>query len=261
MRQKAFDISSVFVLSVLATIITIVVRSNVLVSVLLFFGLPSAYLALRNPRILNKGLVFALLLSVPLSFFVDTLAAINGSWIVPNSVFPFRIFGVATIEVYLFGLLWVLYAVLFYEHFFENGQTGGVMSARIMYLACLCFTLPLYVIAGLLFDNSLLYIPYFYALVGIALVVIPLVVFLSLYPFFWRRFLLTGLHFFFLLFLFEIAALATGQWTFPGKDFIGFVRVFGYQFPVEELIVWMCLATAALLAYYEYFADDRSLGT
>jgi hypothetical protein len=259
MRLKELDVISVLVFPILAATVTVLVRTDLLVSVLMFFGLPATYITLRNPGIFKKSLAFAFLVSIPLSLFVDTLAAINGSWIVPNSVFHFKIFGVATIEVYLFGLLWVLYTILFYEHFFAGGQRGDRMSSHIIYFICLSITLIAYVVVGFLFNNDLLYIPYFYAIVGIILVVIPLILFLAFYPFFWRRFLLVGVYFFFLLFLFEIAALATGQWMFPGIDFVDLVQIFGFRIPIEEVIIWMLFATVSLLSYYEIFGDDRLL--
>ncbi|HEV2693366.1 MAG TPA: hypothetical protein VG347_10770 [Verrucomicrobiae bacterium] len=229
---------------------------ELLISILMYFGLPSAYLALRNPFVFKKCLMFALLMSIPLSFFVDTLAAINESWVVPNSVFNFRFFGVSTIEVYLFGLLWVLYAVLFYEYFFFNRRPISVMSPRIAYFACLSLALILYVMFGFLFATRLLYIPYFYLLVGVAFVIIPLVAFIWVHPYFSSRFIGAGLFFFFLLCSFEIAALSTNQWTFPGTEFVGFVQIYKLRFPIEEVVIWMCLATPSLLSYYEYFGAN-----
>ena len=260
MALKRLGIILVIVLPILAAVITVVLRTDLLVSILMFFGVPTVYLTIRNPGIFKKSLVFALLLSVPLSVFVDTLAAINGSWVIPASVFPFRLFGVATVEVYLFGLLWVLYAILCYEHFLDGGQRGDTLSSQIRYLGWISVALLIYVGAGVLFDNELLHIPFFYILVGIVLVVIPLIVFIVYYPVFWRTFAIIGVYFFYLLSLFELAALATGQWIFPGSDFIGFVRLFGLRMPIEEVAIWMLLATASLLSYYEFFGDNRSIG-
>src|SRR5882672_11159816 len=95
-----------------ATLATILGRADLLTSVLMFFGLPATYLALREPHLLRRCLPFALTISVPLSLFFDTLAAINGAWVVPKSILQFRFFGVASVEVYLFGLLWTLFATM-----------------------------------------------------------------------------------------------------------------------------------------------------
>ena len=256
MVLKRIDVGVVTMLPILAAVVTVVEQPALLVSVVMFFGVPSAYLAIRNPGILKKSLVFAFVISVPLSLFVDTLAAIDKSWIVPQSLFPFRFFGLASVEVYLFSFLWVLHAILFYEHFFDGGRRDDQISVRIRYLIYLSIALVSYVIWGILLDPAILSIRYFYALVSIVLLVIPLFLFLIRYPIFWRNFLLVQLYFFFLLLLFEMGALTAGQWTFPGTDYIGWISVFGLGFPLEELVFWMSLATASLLAYYEFFGDD-----
>lgn len=257
MGLKIFDWASVFILPVFATIIIIIVQADLLVSILMFFGFPSLYLAIRNPSVFRKCFTFATLVSLPLSLFVDTLAAINGSWIISKSLFTFRFFGVATVEVYFFSLLWALYVILFYEHFIVGERHNGKMSSRIVYFNLLSLALLVYVFVGVSFNNNLLYIPYFYLVIGVGLVIVPLIVFLWFYPGFIRRFFVVGLYFFFLLFCFEIAALTTKQWAFPGTEFIGFIQLFQYRIPIEEVIIWMCFASASLLSYYEYFGDDQ----
>ncbi len=257
MKSPKTDIAVLICIPILATLVTFIFRTNLFISIILFFAIPSAYLASRNPGIFKKSFTFAFLLSIPLSLCIDALAAVNGSWVVPTSVFPFKFFGVATVEVYLYGLLWVLYAVLFYEHFFDKGRKGDRISPHIKSLRYLSAALVLYVCMAFVIDRDLLYIPFFYLVSGICLVIIPLALFLYRYPVFIRRYIILGIYFFFVLFLFEIAAIYAGQWIFPGPDFIGFINLFGFQFPAEELIIWMVAATAALLSYYEFFADDR----
>lgn len=257
MGLKKLDLTMVLILPVLAAVFTVTIGTGLFVSIMMFFGAPTAYLTMRNPGIFKKSFAFAVFLSIPLSVFVDTLAAINGSWVIPESLFPFRFFGVATVEVFLFGLLWVLYAIIFYEHFFDGGQRSDTLSEQMRYLHWFSGALITYVVVGVLFAGYLLRIPYFYAAAGVVLVVTPLSVFIYAYPFFWKRFVLIIAYFFYLLLLFEIVALATGQWVFPGPDFIAFVDLLGFRVPIEELVIWMLLSTASLLAYYEYFGDDR----
>ncbi len=256
MKSKDVDMLAMLVLPTIATWITVTFDTNLFVSVFLFLALPSLYLILRNPGIARKSVIFALLFSVPLSLFVDTLAAINGAWVVPDTVFPFHILGVSTVEVYLYGLFWVLFSVLFYEHFFDKGNRRDKFSPITKYLIYLFIILSLLVVTFFFANESWLYIPYMYFLVGTIFVFLPVVVFLFYYPQFFRRYVVIALYFFFVLLTFELAALHNEQWIFPGQ-FIGFIQVYGYRFPIEELIVWMLLATPALLAWYEFFADDR----
>src|SRR3989339_447213 len=101
--SKKIDALAIIFLPILASIIILLLKTDlVVISVILFFGLPSLYIAIRNPGIILKSSIFAFLFSWPLSLFVDTLAAIDGSWIIPHTIFPFKFFGVATVEVYIY---------------------------------------------------------------------------------------------------------------------------------------------------------------
>lgn len=258
MKSVILDAAVILILPILAAATTIVFSTNLFVSVLLFLALPALYLLLRNPDLARKSIFFALLFSIPLSLFVDTLAAINGAWIVPETIFPIRILGVSTIEVYLFGLFWVLFSVLFYEYFFDKGKKGDGFSPTVKYLIYFFIVLSLSVVAVFFSNAEWLRIPYVYFIMGTGFVIIPVAIFLFRYPKFLGRYLMIGLYFFSILLLFEIVALHNKQWIFPGQ-FIGFVQVYGYQFPIEELVIWMIFATPALLSWYEFFADDRKI--
>ena len=242
-----------------AAVLTLTYQPNLLISTVLFFGLPSLYIIANNPGICGKSLTFAFFFSIPLSLFVDALAAADGSWVVRQSILPWRALGVATVEVYVYGLLWVLFAVLFYEHFFDRGRKGDRVSPRIKYLAYLFVVLVFLVSVIFLEDKALPKVPYFYSLLGSVFVVPPVVIFIFRHSAFLRRFALIGVYFFFFLLLFELVALTTDLWSFPGNDFVGFVSLLGCRFPIEEVLFWMCAGTPSLLVYYEVFADDRRL--
>lgn len=258
-KKKSFDVWVLVALPILAAIVTVILSTNKFTSTLLFFGLPILYLIWKNPSIFKKSFAFAFLFSIPLSIFIDTLAVFDGGWYIPESVVPFRLFGVATFEVYLFGLLWVLFAILFYEYFFDR-HTKRDWFPRVYRRLFYLFTFLIMGVTVLFFIKpSLLVIPYFYTWVSVIFVVSSLVWFLMRQPKFLKRFTIQGVYFFFVLLLFEVVALQVGQWTFPGKHFIGWINLFGYSFPFEELVFWMILATPSLLAYYEFFADDKKL--
>ncbi len=260
MKPKRIDAALVVFFPVLATFLTLALKTNFLVSILLFFGLPSAYLAIRNRGILGKSVIFAFCFGTIFWLLLDPLATINGAWIITGTVFPIKIFGIITIENYIFALLWTLYATIFYEHFFDRGRKGDPISPRIRYPLYL-FSAVITIITMLFYAHaSWLYIPYFYLSAGLILAIIPLIIFLCEFPFFLKRFFALGAYFAFLLFLFEIAALRNGQWSFPGNNFIGSITLFGCSFPLEELLIWIVAATPGLISYYEFFADDRKAG-
>ncbi|MDE2037811.1 MAG: hypothetical protein KGI69_01135 [Patescibacteria group bacterium] len=255
---KTADTVVLVLLPLSAAAATIAYGADKFIATTLFFGLPIAYLTIRRPGIFRKSLIFAFFFSLPLSIFVDTLAVYDGAWYVPHSIAPFRLFGAATLEIYWFGLLWVLLAVLFYEHL--SGQSiSRPFSPAYRWLLALFALLVIIVPVLYLIDAALLAIPYFYLWMSLVFVMPMLVWFLVRYPAFLPRFISAGAYFSFLLLLFELTALHQGLWTFPGKHFIGWIELFGYRFPLEEFVFWIIFATPSLLAYYEYFADDRKL--
>jgi len=259
--SKRTDVLVLIILPILAAAVTIYLNTNLLViSVLLFFILPSMYIAFSDPGIFWKSFKFAILFSIPMMLFVDTIAAINGAWIIPVTIFPFKLFGISTVDNYFFALGWALFAVLFYEHFFDKVHHGQKISKQIRNLmygfAVLCFGL----IVIFYRDQNLLKIPYFYFFLGLFFVFAPLMAFLLHYPKYIQRFGILALYFFFTLMLYEISALRTGEWFFSGR-YIGYVQILSYRFPLEEFFFWMLIATPSLLAYYEFFADHNKLNS
>ena len=193
-------------------------------------------------------------------FFMDTMAAINGSWIIPVTVFPFKFFRVSTIEVYIFGFTWALYAVLFYEHFFDKVHHGGKISRQFKYALYIFLTLSLPIILIYFSDRRLLNVPYFYFITGILFILLPLALFLFRYPKYLPRFAILAIYFFLVLIVYEITALKTGEWIYVGR-YLGYVQLFNYKFPFEEFFFWTILCTPALLSYYEFFADHKKLNS
>ena len=260
MKVTKIDITIMLIVPIVAYIVVVSLKKDLLLlSSLLFFGLPALYISLRNVGLVWKSFLFALLFSIPMSIFVDTLSALNGSYVIPKTIFPFKILGISTLELYIFSFLWVFFSVLFYEHFFDHGKKGDRISKHIKgflyFVGILCST-----VVFLFYTNKAwLYIPYFYLILGILFLLLPLAGFLLYYPKFIPRFVVISLYFFYFLMIYEMAALKTHEWFFVG-EYVGYVTISGYSFPLEELLIWMIVATPALLAYYEYFADDRKLG-
>lgn len=259
MKRKNLDLYTLIVLLILAGILTVAFSVTKFVSIFLFFGLPCLYLIWRNRQIFKKSFTFAFLFSIPLSVFVDTLATLDGSWYVPHSIVPFRLFGVATFEVWLFGLLWVLFVILFYKHFFDHKKASDQFPKKFRKLLYLFAILITAVVITYILRPTLLVIPYFYNWFSLTFVVSPLILFLASRPKFLPRFALQGIYFFITLLIYELAALQVGLWSFPGHHFIGWVNIFGCRFPFEELVFYMIFATPSFLAYYEYFGDDKEL--
>ena len=254
--MKKVDILIVIICPIIATIATVLFSTNLFISIFLYFGLPSLYIAIRNPGIITKSLSFALIFFIPLSLFFDTLSAINGAYIISNSIFPFRIFGISTIELYIYAFFWILFPILFYEHFLDRGKKKDTLSSWTKYLFYGITVLASAVVVFLYANPDLLHIPYCYFIMALFFIFITLVAFLLYYPKLILKYVFVACYFFFFMFIFELAALHNHQWIFPGQ-FIGMVSILHYQFPFEEFFFWMIFGTPAILMYYELFADDR----
>jgi hypothetical protein len=255
-QPHKIDIVLIILFPVLAAILTFIFKTNFLISTFLFFGIPSFYLSLRKPGIVFKSLVFSAIFAIPFGFMIDYLAVVDKSWIIPTSVFNFRLFGLTTLDGLIWGILYIFFIVMFYEYFLDFGKRGDTVSKNIKYLFSFLLVLLIVFFALMFVNPKSLQIEYFYLKSGITIGLIPLLIFLSFFPRFWKKYVIIGVYFFGASLLHELTALYVGQWIFPGKHFIGFIEMFGLRFPFEELFFWMILCAVSVLSYYEFFADD-----
>lgn len=250
------DLFLVVLFPVAAAILTLVFQTNFLTTTLLFFGAPSVYLSFRRPGIVPKSLIVAML-SIPFVVIIDYLGVLNKSWYIPTTVFGFRLLDVIVIEQFVWGYLWAFSAIIFYEYFLDFGKRSDSISKNIKYLATFTLTLLAVFFLFLFIRPGLLHIEYFYLKGGVVLIFLPLITFLTFFPKFLAKYLKVGVYFFGLSLLFELVALHTHQWTFPGQSFIGFITLFGLRLPFEEVLVWFVLGVSGALSYYEFFVDDK----
>ncbi len=255
-KTKRIDIAIIVVLPILAAFFTYLFRLNLFITAFLFLGLPGIYLSFRNPSIIKKSLIFSVA-GLPFLMAVDYLATIDGSWFIPQSIFGYRIFGVITIDITIWWVLLIYFVIMMYEHFFDFGKKTDRFSKNFKYFLVIILLVGLVFIAFLFTSPYLLHINYFYLKAGIVLMLLPLLGFISYFPKILLKFLKISVYFFGLYLLYELVGLSTGQWTFPGQNFIGFITIFNIRFPYEEFLFWMVFGVSGLLTYYEFFADDR----
>jgi hypothetical protein len=254
--MKKLDIILLIVLPVMSVFLSLQINANFLTSTLLFFGLPSLWLSIRTPQKINKTLLFAFIFSIPLGIVIDYVATIDGSWLVPHTVFPFRLFGVIPIEDLIWAFFLAYSIVIFYEHFLDKGKQE-LVDRRMKYLIWPLIILLLVFFLILFVNPKSLSIPYSYLWVGLLFGFLPSITFLSLFPRLLSKYVKTASYFFLLSMVFEITGLQLKQWTFPGNNFIGWLEIMGYRFPFEEFFFWFILASITILSYYEFFDDDR----
>lgn len=254
--MKKLDIILVIFFPILSSIISLALKANLLVSTLLFFGMPSIWLSYRSKDRIIKSASFSLIFSIPFTIVFEYLATLDKSWVVRTSIFPFRLFNIILIESLIWGFLFVYFVIIFYVHFLDKGKPV-LIDPRMKYLACLLGILLLAFFIALFTNSRVLEIKYAYFWNGLIFGFMPTTIFLLFFPELLSQFVKTAVYFFFLSMLYELTALELGLWMFPGANFIGWVELLDYRFPFEEFFFWCMLSSASVLSYYEFFDDDR----
>ena len=141
MNCRQFDVLVIIALPIIAVILTLTQKPSFFISILLFLGVPTGYLAIKDMAILKKVFAFSLIFSIPVWISADMLAAVNHAWEIPKTIFPFRLFGAITIENFTFCLFWVLCALLFYKHFFDPRDKDNRFPEAIRYFVIIFFAI------------------------------------------------------------------------------------------------------------------------
>ena len=227
-----------------------------LVSAIFFFALPSVYLFFRKKKPIKELCAGSLLIGVGFGFIFDVLASANNVWNELGSqlVFDYRIFGFLPADEPIWFVLWVLFVLVFYEHFYERHRVDR-LSKRFLYIFIPVMGMLCATILVAIFDRERLLFPYAYFLLGLS-ALIPVLYVLKSWPHLIPKFVKTSIFFFFLYLIYELTAVHLGQWYFPG-EYIGWVRIEGIEFPLEELLFWMGASTLVVLSLYEGLVDDR----
>jgi len=255
--NKKIDLIILFFYFIIGAAFCYIFKINAFGSILVFFGLPSLYLTIRNPKYIKKSIIFSFILGVPMIILIDYIAHLTGQWIIPHSILPYRLFTYVSVEVIFWAILNVYSVVIFYEYFLNHRSTDKVWLPHMKYLLSFVSFLFVLFLIFYYFLPNLLHIPYFYLMFGIFWIFIPLLIHFILHPNFLGRFLEVAAYFFYVTFLYEIVALKVGWWDFPGKQFVGWIHIFNVKFPIEELVFWLLLFAMIVLAIYEYFDDDE----
>lgn len=241
-------------------VLILIFRLNFLVSTLLFFGLPSLYLSIKNPQTFLKTSIFSFLFSVPLTFILDYLLVKDNAWYIVSSSFPSRLFGTVALDQFFWTFLCIYFIISTYEYFFDRKsprRKDFLVSKSTLVFGLSLFFLAFLLIGAILTKTQIPPLPYAYGFFGIVIIIIPLILFLSHFPLFFFRFLKITLYFFILSLLVEYAGTSLNQWVFPGSHYLFTVPYFGVNIPFEEVLFYFILSAPALLTYYEYLDDDR----
>lgn len=258
MKQESkikIDIALLIIFLILATAISLYAKAPFLISTLLFFGLPGAWLSYRHKKAIAKTAIFSLIFSVPLGIIIDYIATSSNAWHVPSTLFAFRLFGIIPIEDFIWGFLFFYAIIMFYEYFLDKKDSTA--KTNIKYYISIMAPVLLLVIATIIIRPSIFVISYAYLWIGVVFIILPILMFFVRFPKLIKKFIITGVYFLAVTLLHEFTGLQLDHWQFSSGQFIGWINLGTIKIPAEEFIFFISLAAMSVLAYYEYFDDDR----
>lgn len=234
--------------------VILIFKLQLLASTVLFFIIPAVYILSIDPRTIPRVLTAAF---VGLGFGVlfDLFGSINKAWYVPDSAlfFPYRLWGVVSVDGVIWFFGWVLFMVAFYKHFIDHDRATSI-SANFKYAVATSVSCLSAVLVLLWFNPELLNFKYAYVLI----ISLNLPVFL--FAIFHNRSLIlkfsqATLYFFFVFLAFEYVGLKNNQWVFTG-NYLHSLPLLDFMLPAEEFFFWILLSGSVALSYYELFIDD-----
>ncbi len=255
--SKSLRVDFWVVLGIVFFSVPLILGFNVkpLTSALFFFLIPTIYLFIRRKKPLKRILAGSILIGIGLGFIFDVMLSANNAWneLASQLTFNYRIFGFWPADEPIWFILWVLFIIVFYEHFYEK-EKRGLVSKRFKYLAVPVSIILVLVLGTFVIRGNIFHLRYAYFSLALP-AIIPVIWVLKKYPALFIKFFKTGVFFFMLFLIYELTAVKLGQWYFPG-EYIGWVELAGLRFPFEELFFWMMLSSFTVLSLYEGFVDD-----
>ncbi len=252
-KTKRKDLLIILVLPLLTGALILLLNLNFLITTLLFFGLPSLFLSIKNPKEVFKAIIVSLFGGTVNSFIAEYAATTHNLWQV-QTVFPFKLLGLLPVEELIWGILLLYSIIMFYDYFLDKSR--HLIKIK-RYLIGFIYFLSLTFISFVIRPNVGAISPYFYLMVGLIGLVLPSVVYLIYQPTSFLKFFKTSLYTFYVGIIFEIISVKLGHWVFTGDKFIAWIEFWGAKFPFEELLCWQIVVAFAILAYYELFGDDN----
>lgn len=252
---KKLDLVVVFLLLIGAAAISVTFRTDIIFSVFLYLGVPALYLWFRERKNWKKISFASLVIGIFLGMSWNLVAEQTNAWTTHYTFSPFNILFVGKMPLgeFVWGFLILFYTIIFYEHFLDDERKKRLSPRSTLALGV--GMVSFFLTSSLLVNApEQIHLQYSYLILGI-LICIPLVLLLWADLKLLLKVFYLSIFFFLLNLTFEITAIAHNQWGFPG-NYIGTVRILAVNFPIEEMVFWIVLATPSLILCYEFLFDD-----
>ncbi|MBI2044775.1 hypothetical protein HYT23_01830 [Candidatus Pacearchaeota archaeon] len=255
---KKIDLILMIIYPVVVMAFSLLFKFHGFLWMILFYIPPSIYLSLKNRKYIKKAIIFSILLGVPFEIMFEYIGHKAGSWIILQTIFSFKIFGLVPLEAPIWGALTLYITIMFYEYFLNKHPTDRLKHPRFRYLIALVTILFTIFLFFYFVRNGEINIKYIYVIWGLSMVIIPLLLEVISYPKLIKKFVYIGLYFFYFSAIFELTSLKLGHWRWMGTDFVGWFTVFGdVKLPIDNLLAWWVFLAVAIVTYYEFFDDDQ----
>lgn len=254
MKDSTKALFYLYLILATSTVLTLALPINLLLSTLLFFAIPSLFISIKRPDIVWRAAKFSFCISI-ISIVTDYLAEKDQSW-TSSSMFSFRILNTVPIEAIIWVFLFTYLIIAYYQFFFKKTfHKINNKKMAIVYIACLLVII--WLIAATLLSKFSLKIEFFYIKSGISIILLPLIIFLIIWPRYIKRFLMMMPYFVILGISNLLVSLEKNYWAYPGKNFIAVIQFSTFRLPLEELIFWIILYPSFTVALYEILNNDN----
>src|SRR4051812_47525232 len=123
-KSLKLDFWVVILMELLSIPIILTFNIRPLTSALFLFIIPTVYLFLRRKKPIKELIVGSALIGIGFGFTFDIIASANNAWseMGPQLIFNYRIFGFLPVDEPIWFILWALFILVFYEHFYEKNR-------------------------------------------------------------------------------------------------------------------------------------------
>jgi hypothetical protein len=224
---------------------------DMMMSVVAFLLVPTLPLIVARPRTALSALGFSVLVGAPAIVWIDEIAQRNGQWLVVDPLSTRLPLIEASLQSVFWAVAHFLATVMVWESM-RNGRYKPPDVPRMLVCTAVSLLVVGLFIAIRTFRPALLDIPWFYLWFGLTLIILPVAGALVARPRLRRSLVVLAVAGCYWKLVYEVAALRSDWWRFPG-EFLGWVRLGPYAFPIEELVIWILLYSPAIAVFWEFW--------